>query len=70
VYIVDKARNLRGNKEEVNPQKAIPIPSDLSNEMIDDFKLFYMNTEGSKKKNHNATATLISSKLCSRINLI
>jgi hypothetical protein len=29
VYIVDKARNLRGNKEEVNPQKAIPIPSDL-----------------------------------------
>jgi hypothetical protein len=39
VYIVDKARSLRGRKEDYKEGYNTFHPSDLSNEMIDDFKI-------------------------------
>jgi hypothetical protein len=46
VYIVDKARSLRGRKEVKDYKEGYTTfhPSDLSNEMIDDFKIILMST--------------------------
>jgi hypothetical protein len=65
VYIVDKERNLRGrkgankdNKEEYKEGYDTFHPSDLSNEMLDDFKIILYEYRAALKKNHNATKEL------------
>ena len=60
VYIVDKARNLRGRKEVKDYKEGYDTfhPSDLSNEMIDDFKIILYEYRAALKKNHNATKQL------------
>lgn len=65
VYIVDKERNLRGrkgvNKEEKEEYKEgydTFHPSELSNEMLDDFKIILYEYRAALKKNHNATKQL------------
>jgi hypothetical protein len=61
VYIVDKERNLRGRKKEV--KRNIDgyntfHPADLSNEMLDDFKVILYEYRAALKKNRNATKRL------------
>jgi hypothetical protein len=60
VYIVDKARNLRGRKEVKEYKEGYDTfhPSDLSNEMMDDFKIILYEYRAALKKNHNATKQL------------
>lgn len=60
VYIVDKARNLRGRKEVKEYKEGYDTfhPSDLSNEMIDDFKIILYEYRAALKKNKNATKQL------------
>jgi hypothetical protein len=65
VYIVDKERNLRGrkgvtkdNKDEYKEGYDTFHPSDLSNEMLDDFKIILYEYRAALKKNHNATKEL------------
>jgi hypothetical protein len=60
VFIVDKARNLRGRKEVKDYKEGYDTfhPSDLSNEMIDDFKIILYEYRAALKKNHNATKQL------------
>jgi glycosyltransferase involved in cell wall biosynthesis len=60
VYIVDKVRNLRGRKEVKEYKEGYDTfhPSDLSNEMIDDFKIILYEYRAALKKNHNATKQL------------
>jgi len=60
VYILDKERNLRGRKK-VNEYKEgydTFHPADLSNEMLDDFKVILYEYRAALKKNHNATKEL------------
>lgn len=58
VYLVDKERNLRGRK--VKSQKEYKEGystfhlSELSNEMLDDFKIILYEYRAALKKNHNA----------------
>ncbi|PXY45517.1 hypothetical protein [Flavobacterium hydrophilum] len=65
VYIVDKERNLRGRKGVAKDQKEeykegynTFHPSELSNEMLDDFKIILYEYRAALKKNHNATKQL------------
>lgn len=65
VYIVDKERNLRGRKGAAKDQKEeykegynTFHPSELSNEMLDDFKIILYEYRAALKKNHNATKQL------------
>lgn len=65
VYIIDKERNLRGRKGAVKNEKNeykegydTFHPSELSNEMLDDFKIILYEYRAALKKNHNATKQL------------
>ncbi|MDR7371916.1 hypothetical protein [Flavobacterium aquidurense] len=65
VYIVDKERNLRGRKgvskdkkDEYKEGYDTFHPSELSNEMLDDFKIILYEYRAALKKNHNATKEL------------
>lgn len=60
VYIVDKERNLRGRKEKKGYKEGYDTfhPADLSNEMLDDFKVILYEYRAALKKNHNATKQL------------
>lgn len=60
VYIVDKERNLRGRKEKKGYKEGYSTfhPAELSNEMLDDFKVILYEYRAALKKNHNATKQL------------
>jgi hypothetical protein len=60
VYIVDKERNLRGRKDSEDYKEGYNTfhPSELSNEMLDDFKIILYEYRAALKKNHNATKQL------------
>ncbi|WP_281337120.1 hypothetical protein [Flavobacterium eburneipallidum] len=60
VYIIDKERNLRGRKEKKDYKEGYNTfhPSELSNEMLDDFKIILYEYRAALKKNHNATKKL------------
>lgn len=60
VYIVDKERNLRGRKEHKDYKEGYNTfhPAELSNEMLDDFKVILYEYRAALKKNHNATKQL------------
>lgn len=60
VYIVDKERNLRGRKDAAEYKEGYNTfhPSELSNEMLDDFKIILYEYRAALKKNHNATKQL------------
>ena len=60
VYIIDKARNLRGRKEKKGYKEGYNTfhIADLSNEMLDDFKVILYEYRAALKKNHNATKEL------------
>ena len=60
VYIVDKERNLRGRKEKKDYKEGYSTfhPAELSNEMLDDFKVILYEYRAALKKNHNATKQL------------
>jgi len=60
VYIVDKERNLRGRKENKGYKEGYSTfhPAELSNEMLDDFKIILYEYRAALKKNHNATKQL------------
>jgi hypothetical protein len=56
VYILDK-RNLRGRKKKIIRRDTVR-PAELSNEMLDDFKVILYEYRAALKKNHNATKQL------------
>lgn len=60
VYIVDKERNLRGRKEKKGYKEGYNTfhPAELSNEMLDDFKVILYEYRAALKKNHNASKQL------------
>lgn len=60
VFIVDKERNLRGRKDKKDYKEGYNTfhPSELSNEMLDDFKIILYEYRAALKKNHNATKQL------------
>ncbi len=60
VYIIDKERNLRGRKEKKGYKEGYNTfhPADLSNEMLDDFRVILYEYRAALKKNHNATKEL------------
>ncbi|WP_281226868.1 hypothetical protein [Flavobacterium aquiphilum] len=60
VYIVDKERNLRGRKAKKDYKEGYDTfhPAELSNEMLDDFKVILYEYRAALKKNHNATKQL------------
>lgn len=60
VYIVDKERNLRGRKQVKDYKEGYSTfhPAELSNEMLDDFKVILYEYRAALKKNHNATKQL------------
>lgn len=60
VYIIDKERNLRGRKDKSEYKEGYNTfhPSELSNEMLDDFKIILYEYRAALKKNHNATKQL------------
>ncbi|WP_264522726.1 hypothetical protein [Flavobacterium sp. N502536] len=60
VYIVDKERNLRGRKDAAEYKEGYDTfhPSELSNEMLDDFKIILYEYRAALKKNHNSTKQL------------
>lgn len=60
VYILDKERNLRGRKEKKDYKEGYNTfhPAELSNEMLDDFKVILYEYRAALKKNHNATKQL------------
>jgi hypothetical protein len=64
VYIVDKERNLRGRKENKEYKEGYNTfhPAELSNEMLDDFKVILYEYRAALKKNHNATKKLDAKK--------
>ncbi|SHL36643.1 hypothetical protein [Flavobacterium xanthum] len=57
VYIVDKKRNLRGRKLVKDTKEGYNTfhPAELSNEMLDDFKVILYEYRAALKKNNNAT---------------
>ncbi len=57
VYIIDKKRNLRGRKLVKNEKEGYNTfhPAELSNEMLDDFKVILYEYRAALKKNNNAT---------------
>lgn len=62
VYIVDKDRNLRGRKvqdeKEYKEGYSMFHPAELSNEMLDDFKIILYEYRAALKKNKNASKKL------------
>jgi len=60
VYIVDKERNLRGRKDKKGYKEGYNTfhPAELSNEMLDDFKIILYEYRAALKKNHNASKKL------------
>lgn len=60
VYIIDKERNLRGRKKKDEYKEGYDTfhPADLSNEMLDDFKVILYEYRAAVKKNNNATKEL------------
>ncbi|AXB56510.1 hypothetical protein [Flavobacterium fluviale] len=60
VYIIDKDRSLRGRKDKEEYKEGYDTfhPSELSNEMLDDFKIILYEYRAALKKNHNATKQL------------
>lgn len=60
VYIIDKERNLRGRKDPKEYKEGYDTfhLSELSNEMLDDFKIILYEYRAALKKNHNATKQL------------
>lgn len=60
VYIVDKLRNLRGRKEQKEYKEGYNTfsPAELSNEMLDDFKIILYEYRAALKKNNNASKRL------------
>ncbi len=60
VFIVDKQRNLRGRKgdEKFEAGYSTFHPSELSNEMLDDFKILLFEYRAALKKNNNASKQL------------
>ena len=63
VFIIDKERNLRGRKgDEYKEGYDTFHPSELSNKMLDDFKVILYEYRAALKKNHNATTTLDNEK--------
>ena len=61
VYILDKERNLRGRKDPKEYKEGYSTfhPSELSNEMLDDFKILLYEYKAALKKNHNAEKRLL-----------
>lgn len=57
VYIVDKKRNLRGRKLVKDEMEGYNTfhPAELSNEMLDDFKVILYEYRAAMKKNNNAS---------------
>lgn len=57
VYIIDKERNLRGRKEKKDYKEGYDTfhPAELSNEMLDDFKVILYEYRAALKKNNNAS---------------
>lgn len=57
VYIIDKKRNLRGRKLVKDAKEGYSTfhPAELSNEMLDDFKVILYEYRAALKKNNNAT---------------
>ena len=57
VYIIDKKRNLRGRKLVKNTKEGYNTfhPAELSNEMLDDFKVILYEYRAALKKNNNAS---------------
>ena len=57
VYIIDKKRNLRGRKlvKDIKEGYNTFHPAELSNEMLDDFKVILYEYRAALKKNNNAT---------------
>lgn len=57
VFIVDKNRNLRGRKKKSEYKEGYDTssPADLSNQMLDDFKIILYEYRAALKKNKNAT---------------
>lgn len=57
VYIIDKERNLRGRKEKKEYKEGYNTfhPAELSNEMLDDFKVILYEYRAALKKNKNAS---------------
>jgi hypothetical protein len=60
VYLIDKERNLRGRKQKKGYKEGYSTfhPAELSNEMLDDFKVILYEYRAALKKNHNATKQL------------
>ncbi len=60
VYILDKERNLRGRKNEEEYKEGYSTfhPSELNNEMLDDFKIILYEYRAALKKNRNASKQL------------
>ena len=60
VYIVDKERNLRGRKDKKGYKEGYNTfhPAELSNEMLDDFKIILYEYRAALKKNNNASKKL------------
>ncbi len=60
VFIIDKERNLRGRKGKDGYKEGYDTfhPSDLSNNMLDDFKVILYEYRAALKKNHNASKEL------------
>ena len=60
VYILDKERNLRGRKDNKDYKEGYNTfhPAELSNEMLDDFKIILYEYRAALKKNHNASKRL------------
>ena len=60
VFIVDKVRALRGRKDAKEYKEGYDTfhPAELSNEMLDDFKIILYEYRAALKKNNNATKQL------------
>lgn len=60
VFIFDKERNLRGRKDKEEYKEGYNTfhPAELSNEMLDDFKILLYEYKAALKKNNNATKQL------------
>lgn len=60
VYILDKERNLRGRKDKKAYKEGYNTfhPAELSNEMLDDFKVILYEYRAALKKNRNASKRL------------
>lgn len=60
VFIIDKNRNIRGRNEADDYKESYNTfhPADLSNEMLDDFKILLYEYRAALKKNNNATKQL------------